>query len=244
MTRHAPGHIPLWAPTLLSFVAGYVDSCTFLALFGLFIAQATGSFVLTGTQIVTGDTEAVIKIIAIPVFFLAAAITTIIATAAGRVALVCMLGLECALLIGFLAIGLAVAPFHGPNAPGSLAAAVLGLSAMGVQSALVRLQMRGYGSTSVMTTNTTQLAIDSTDTLLAWRALRRAPDDPNAAAEWRAARRRLKHLLPLVLGFLVGTCAGAVGYQTANLPCLALPIALLLGLTGWAIRRVRVRGLA
>jgi Protein of unknown function (DUF1275) len=30
-------------PPLLCFVAGYLDSCTFLALFGLFVSQVTGS---------------------------------------------------------------------------------------------------------------------------------------------------------------------------------------------------------
>ena len=31
--------IPRVVPALLSFTAGYVDACTFLALFGLYVAQ-------------------------------------------------------------------------------------------------------------------------------------------------------------------------------------------------------------
>jgi hypothetical protein len=46
---------------------------------------------------------------------------------------------------------------------------------MGMQSALVRLLVQGSPSTSVMTTNTTQLAIDTTEFLLAWRLRRSAP---------------------------------------------------------------------
>ena len=36
----------------LSFLAGYVDACTFLPLFSLFVAQVTGSFVIVGTEAV------------------------------------------------------------------------------------------------------------------------------------------------------------------------------------------------
>jgi uncharacterized membrane protein YoaK (UPF0700 family) len=39
-------------PVLLSVVAGYVDSCTYLGLFGVFVAQLTGSLVLAGTELV------------------------------------------------------------------------------------------------------------------------------------------------------------------------------------------------
>ena len=45
--------------------------------------------------------------------------------------------------------------------------------AMGAQSALVRLLLRGVASTNVMTTNTTQFAVDSAELLLNWIAQRR-----------------------------------------------------------------------
>lgn len=45
-TREVP--VPAAMPMLLSFVAGYVDSYTYLALFGLFAAQVTGSFAFAG----------------------------------------------------------------------------------------------------------------------------------------------------------------------------------------------------
>ena len=76
--RPAPATMPARMPVLLSFLAGYVDSCTFLALFGLFVAQVTGSFVLAGTLFVTHQHGAVIKILAIPAFFVAGVATTII----------------------------------------------------------------------------------------------------------------------------------------------------------------------
>ncbi|MGD0533269.1 MAG: DUF1275 family protein [Methyloceanibacter sp.] len=36
--------VPRPIPVVLSFVAGYVDSCTYLGLFGVFVAQVTGSW--------------------------------------------------------------------------------------------------------------------------------------------------------------------------------------------------------
>ena len=47
--------IPRPIPVLLSVVAGYVDSCTYLGLFGVFVAQATGSFVLAGTRFIKSE---------------------------------------------------------------------------------------------------------------------------------------------------------------------------------------------
>src|SRR5262249_28024447 len=38
--------LPAIVPPLLSFTAGFIDSFTVLALFGLFVAQVTGTFVL------------------------------------------------------------------------------------------------------------------------------------------------------------------------------------------------------
>jgi uncharacterized membrane protein YoaK (UPF0700 family) len=105
---------------------------------------------------------------------------------------------------------------------------------MGVQSALVRLLMPGVASTNVMTTNTTLLAIDTGELLLGWRGKRRG--DAASAAQFSAARERLAALIPLGLGFLTGTAAGAFGFVLFGLPCLAFVLAVLLCLTAWAAR--------
>ena len=65
--------VPRIIPPLLSFTAGFLDSFTFLALYGLFVAQVTGSFVLAAAAIVTNEQGALTKLLAIPVFLLAAA---------------------------------------------------------------------------------------------------------------------------------------------------------------------------
>jgi uncharacterized membrane protein YoaK (UPF0700 family) len=41
-----PRPVPRARPPLLSFAAGFIDSFTVLALFGMFVAQVTGSFVI------------------------------------------------------------------------------------------------------------------------------------------------------------------------------------------------------
>jgi hypothetical protein len=87
---------PLRAPFVLSFVAGYVDSWTYLALFGTFVAQLTGSFVLSGALIVTREPGAVAKQLAIPFFFLAGATVTVLVHSL-RERLVCEVFAECRL---------------------------------------------------------------------------------------------------------------------------------------------------
>ncbi len=41
-----PISVPRPVTALLGFVAGFVDTCSFLGLFQIFVAQLTGSFVL------------------------------------------------------------------------------------------------------------------------------------------------------------------------------------------------------
>src|SRR4029450_10527814 len=89
---------PAIVPPLLSFTAGFIDSFTVLALFGLFVAQVTGSFVLTSVAIVTNEQGALTKVFAVPVFLLAGVTTTVVAVMRerrGRAPLPWGLGLEC-----------------------------------------------------------------------------------------------------------------------------------------------------
>ena len=232
--------IPKIVPVLLAVLAGYVDSCTFLALFGLFVAQVTGSFVLAGVQLVASEQGALIKLIGIPTFFLGGVVATVVARTLGRrggPALAVALGLETALLAGLFMAWLMGGPLSDPDAPVAVCAAVFGLSAMGVQSALVRLVIAGAPSTNVMTSNTTQLAIDATDLALAWRARLRAPADPELAAAHARARERFNALWPVILGFLAGTLTGALAYAHFDLWCLLAAVAAALALSLWAAPR-------
>jgi uncharacterized membrane protein YoaK (UPF0700 family) len=233
---------PRTIPPILSFVAGYVDSCTFLALFGLFVAQVTGSFVLTGTQFVMQRPGVGIKLAEIFAFFLAGVATTVVVRSAergGRNPLPSVLALEALLLTGLLILWAVGRPFPGPDKPIVLFASLLGLSAMGVQSALVRLMFQNSPSTVVMTTNTTQLAIATTEFVLAWWSQLRALANANAGAEYADIERRLTKLWPVMLGFFFGTLAGAIAYLWLDLWCVVLPIAIIGAMLVWAARGQR-----
>jgi len=234
----SPETLPRLVPALLSFVAGYVDSCTFLALFGLYVAQLTGSFVLVGTETVVHDAGFAIKLLAIPMFGLAGALTTVIVRRSrGRAALPATLALEAALLVGLFAAWRIGAPLTGRGDPAVLVASLCGLSAMGVQSALVRLLVKDCPSTNVMTTNTTLFAIDATDLAIAWRAHRRAPGDAAATAAYGKARDRFAVPWPIVLGFVAGTVGGAAAYARLDLWCVLLAVAVVGALAVWARAR-------
>ncbi len=216
-------------PVLLSFVAGYVDSCTFLGLFGLFVAQVTGSFVLIGAQLVENGPLLLARMAgALSFFFAAIATTAVIGSAEprGTDSLPAALAVEAALLAGVLTVWLVSRPMLGPDAPGVLPASILGLSAMGRQSAMFKLLMRGSPSTNVMTRNTIQFAIDTTDFLLAWRRCN-TPADPESASDFAKAKQRMTAFSKVVVGFFLGTLVGAIAYAELDLWCILLPIALV-----------------
>jgi uncharacterized membrane protein YoaK (UPF0700 family) len=220
---------------LLATVAGFVDACTFLGLFGLFVAQLTGSYVFVGTSLIASGWPGATVLLAVPVFFAAGVAATLVATTAaanGLPALACGLLLETVLIAGFATLMVLGAPFPTPPPAAAFAAALFGLAAMGVQSALVRLLLRGVASTNVMTTNTTQIAIDAAQAGLTW-ALRRG-GDPELVRQHEAACRRLAASVPLPVAFFAGTTIGALAYAAGGPWVLALPTAAAGALTLWA----------
>src|SRR5436305_3600026 len=116
--------MPRPVPALLGFIAGFVDICAYFGLFGIFVAQLTGSFVLAGAGLVSGRHE-LMTLLAIPMFFVAGGVATALAVArapSGR-ALSWVLTLECVLLTALLAVMLAMAPLER-GAPAVIAAAL------------------------------------------------------------------------------------------------------------------------
>jgi uncharacterized membrane protein YoaK (UPF0700 family) len=229
-------------PATLAFVAGYVDLYTFLALFGLFIAQVTGSFVTAGAELITHDAGIAGKLIAIAAFVVAAALSAAIIgalRATARPALPWMLALETALLAAFTAVVVFGPPIKSAGDWHGIVAGVFGAMAMGTQSVIVRLLMRGVPQTNVMTGNMTQLGIESTALLLAWRRHARDPTDADNEREFAAVRTRLFIVLVIAIGFVLGAACGAAAYAGAGLPAAPVAVALVAALTLWATRRER-----
>jgi uncharacterized membrane protein YoaK (UPF0700 family) len=229
---------PRWMPVALATIAGFVDACTFVGLFGLFVAQLTGSYVVAGASMFAAGWPEATVLLAVPTFFAGGVAATLVATASGAnglPALACALALETALLAGFAAIMVSIAPLAAPPAE-AFAAASLGLAAMGAQSALVRLLLRGVASTNVMTTNTTQIAIEATQAALTFAGRRRDPETGRAHA---AACRGLARMLPLPLGFSFGVVVGALAFAALGRWVVVLPALATAALTVWAVRMER-----
>ncbi len=235
-----PAPLPRPVPPLLSFVAGYVDSITFLALFGFFAAQVTGSFVVAAAELVVNDRGVLAKMLAIPAFMLGCAFCAVLIISrrgSGRSSLPMVLGLEAVLLLGFTALMLYSWPVTDPDSLRGGIAGLLSAAAMGVQSTLVRLLLRGVPQTNVMTGNSTQLAIDATEIFYAKLRPRAGSADPGLAAQIAESRRRFATVFLVWAGFLVGAMLGALAYAAAGPWSACAAILTVTGLIVWSAGR-------
>jgi uncharacterized membrane protein YoaK (UPF0700 family) len=233
---------PLAIPVLLSFVAGYLDSYTYLSLFGLFAAQVTGSFVIAGAEFVTSDFGIAGKLLAIAAFLVAAAATAALILSAGearRAALPWMLALEALLLAIFAAIVVFGPAVNDARDWHGIVAGIFAAMAMGAQSVAVRLLMKDIPQTNVMTGNMTQLGIAVTELLM---TRRRFAENPRGEAANRAVaevRVRLVTVLSIAVGFLAGAASGAVAFATTGLTGALAAVAIVAALALWAMARQR-----
>jgi len=245
MSEIAPAReipLPRLVPALLSFVAGYLDVYTFLALFGLFVAQVTGSLVTGAAEFVVHDTGIVGKVLAVLAFLFAAALSAGLIGLArnqGLNALPWALAFEAVLLAVFCVLLLVGPPPASVSDWHGIAAGLFAAMAMGTQSVIVRLLMRGFPQTNVMTGNMTQLGIETTELLLAWRRHMHDPGSEDKEREFAAVKSRLFVVLAIAAGFLFGAALGAVSYAKAGLAGAPLAVVIVGALALWAIWRKR-----
>ena len=214
-------------PFVLSMIAGSTDVISFLGLGGLLTAHITGNLVILVARLVANDPVPLSYLIAVPVFVIVLGMTrslVAILDQLGIASLLPLLLLQFLLLCLSLAICLSAGSHVDPNTASAIFAGMLGVSAMAVQNALVRISIRGAPSTAVMTTNITVFSVDVGEIWLGKDAKRAA-----------SARARAKHTWPAIAGFVIGCTLGAACGSAFGLQSLALPtgfalLALVLGL--------------
>jgi uncharacterized membrane protein YoaK (UPF0700 family) len=204
-------------PPLLSVIAGMVDLTGFFTLGHIFTAYITGNLVVAAAAAVHGGPFDLAQALAIPVFMLAVAVVWLIAQASHRrgpsLARLLLL-VQFLLLAAVLIFGVITRPSVDPHGLAAGIAAMIAVSAMACQYALLRLAIPGAISTAVMTGNLTNTVLSLMDLLSKRRAL--LPIDAG----------RLKRSLHLLFGFLLGCVVSASAVSALGDWAWSLPVVL------------------
>ena len=204
-------------PPLLSVIAGMVDLTGFFTLGKLFTAHVTGNLVLAAAVAVGGGPPNVAQILAIPVFIFAVAATWLIAEASnkrGPILLRLLLEVQFVLLVAVLIFSIITKPSADPHGMMAGIAAMIAVSAMACQYAMLRLALPKVVSTAVMTGNLTNAVL----LLMEASKGRGTLSDANAD--------HLRQTLRLLVGFLAGCIVAAIAVGFLNDWTWLLPAAL------------------
>ncbi|WP_296660784.1 YoaK family protein [Paraburkholderia sp.] len=210
--------------TVLAAIAGFVDTLSFVALFGLFIAHVTGNFVLIGAGIAGFSGGVLLKLIVLPAFVGGVVLSSLLVRSlSGRHARQgarVLHAVQTVLMFGFCFAGVWATPISQPDSLRAIVAGVVGAIAMGVQNAHPRLIKRPGVPNTVMTGNVTQSILDAIDMLSATTEI-----DVRTAA-----RARFAKMMPAIIAFALGAVAGAMGMLYVGFWALLAPAFALAGL--------------
>jgi uncharacterized membrane protein YoaK (UPF0700 family) len=201
-------------PAVLSLTAGYADTSGFLALKGLFTSHVTGNFVTLGSALVLGNSGALAKTLALPVFCLAVLLSRLLALrlhASNLPVLRSLLQLQVLLLILAATLAAWLGPFADPDAAPALAVGMTLVAAMAMQNAAHRVHLAHAPPSTIMTGTTTQIMLDLADLLHGLR--------PDAAG---GTRVRLKRMILSVAVFATGCGLAALLYAQLGQWCFCL----------------------
>lgn len=212
--------------TLLAFIAGAVDTFSFLSLSGLFAAHVTGNFAILGATIVLGHPAGVwSKVLVVPLFG-----GGVWAASAGGAALQRrhwsllrpLLGVELVLLLAALGVAVGLGPFDDADGHAALLLGGLLTLAMGTQAAMGPLAAPQEPPTNVLTTTFTRMVIG-----VSALAARQFASD----SERRRTRQAVVRLAGQCVAFSVGCATSAAGHVligmwSVAIPALAVAIAL------------------
>ncbi|MEO6176988.1 MAG: YoaK family protein [Flavobacterium circumlabens] len=206
----------IWYVTLLlTMIAGYCDTVTFVAADSIFSAHVTGNFIVFAYQIIKGsDLHAWVKLLTFPVFILAVIV-------GGRIALksinhYTILFWEGIILVlsGIATYVLGYFDFFSEWAMYTIAMTTV--FAMGLQNAFGKLYAKEtHGPTTMMTGNVTQASLDLGNLL------------KNGLKEAEVLLSFKKQLVTII-GFLTGCFLGAVAGKFFGLGTLVLPGAAMI----------------
>jgi uncharacterized membrane protein YoaK (UPF0700 family) len=202
---------------LMAGTAGFVDTCGFVALFGLFTAHVTGNFVLIGATLASPRPGILAKLLAFPEFILVVAATQLAlhrCKRSGRDPALPVLFGEAVALVLFLGLGVWASPVQDADSATTLVVGVFAVAAMAIQNVAARTIFAAHAPTTVMTGNVTQTVMDAVDVAL--------------GADAAPARSRLRKLLPSVSGFAIGAIAGGLSFVRVGFWCLIAPLLAIL----------------
>lgn len=200
---------------LLSLVAGYCDTATFVSAGGTFSAHVTGNFIVFASRVVFGgDTSAWLKLLTFPVFMLA--------VMAGGWMLTRVLDKNKVLLIeGFILIAAGVLTMAGYKGIMDIVVVMMTVFAMGMQNAYGKVYPKEiFGPTTMMTGNVTQAALDIRNFFL-------KQGDP------QIVRDSLIKQCFLIGGFLAGCLIG--GYLSKCWGLISISIAGIIVINGYLV---------
>ncbi len=207
--------------TILAAIAGFVDTLSFVALFGLFTAHVTGNFVLIGAGLAGYGRGIFLKLIVFPAFVGGVVFSSLLVRSLSerhaRQGARLLHAVQAVLMFGFCVAGVWAMPVSQPDSLPAVVAGILGGIAMGVQNAHSRLIQRPGVPNTVMTGNVTQAVLDVVDMLSAGTA-----DSVRAAA-----RARFAKMMPAIAAFAIGAVAGALGFRYAGFWALLGPACAL-----------------
>jgi uncharacterized membrane protein YoaK (UPF0700 family) len=186
---------------LLSFNSGFVDTVGFFGLQGLFAAHVTGNFVTMGSSLVFGTQGIIGKLLVLPEFVAMVILTRWAGLfLAGRKLPILrpLLSLDLLFLIGFFILANVFGPFADGDSPAALAASFTAVASMAILNAVQRVYLSDMPPITIMTGNTTQVALDAVDLM---RDL-----DPGKKA---VVRMRFLRTINSIFFFFVG-CAAAI----------------------------------
>lgn len=200
----------IWFVTLmLSAVAGYCDTVTFVSAGSIFSAHVTGNFIVFAYQIIKGsDVQAWIKLLTFPVFIISVIIGGLIAAkSANRYKILLAEG-----IILLLSGVISEVFIHTPGLIWETYVVVMMVVfAMGLQNAFGKLYAKEtYGPTTMMTGNVTQASLDLGNSI-------------GSAFKDLISVQSLKKQSLTIGGFLLGCLAGALLAKSFGLTVIILP---------------------